>query len=153
MALHTAQLTCIMVFVIIVTGKAQCINDTQQLQEKAQQFYCTAVSLRAPATDVSTILCILYKYLILFLQQLSTVYVTMNITNCNLSQVKGTIQQFTNTCEIFTTINAFKYQLLHYLFHGNEAISDMDNFVSVLSHLQTAAGILQEISMIDVSGI
>ena len=53
MALHTAQLMCIVVFVIIVTGKAQSINDTQQLQEKAQQFYCTAVSLKA---HVSTIL-------------------------------------------------------------------------------------------------
>jgi len=74
----------------------------------------------------------------------------INLT-CNLPLVKKTIEQFTSTCEIFTTVNAFKYQLLNYLFHNNETISNITKFIGILSHLETAAEILQEIASIEAS--
>ena len=107
MALHTAQLMCIVVFVITVTGKAQCINNTHAAatgQSLTVLLHCSFSQLsQSTSKRCKHYYYVYYKYLILFLQWLSknvTVYITMNITNCNLSPVEGTI---TNTCEIFTT--------------------------------------------------
>ena len=60
---------------------------------------------------------------------------------------------FNKTCKTFTAVNAFKYQLQHYLFHdaNNESLEVVQNITSIIIGLQAAAKFLQDIMINNVN--
>ena len=73
----------------------------------------------------------------------------------NSASVKAVMDHFSKTCKTFTAINAFKYQLQHYLFHDwNSATLPAEYVVqqltSLITGLQTAAKYLQEVAVNEV---
>ena len=61
------------------------------------------------------------------------------------------MDHFNKTCKTFIAVNAFKYQLQHYLFHdANSAtlpVGVVQNLTSIIIGLQSTARYLQEIAM------
>ena len=62
---------------------------------------------------------------------------------------------FNKTCKTFTAVNAFKYQLQHYLFHdvnnANLLEDTVQQLTSIIVGLQAAARYLQEIAITEVN--
>ena len=75
--------------------------------------------------------------------------------NLNNVSIKAVLEHFDKTCKTFTAVNAFKYQLQHYLFHdGNNATLPefvVQGLTSLIIGLQTAAKYLQEIAITEVN--
>ena len=75
--------------------------------------------------------------------------------NSNHTAVKKVMNNFNKTCKTFTAVNAFKYQLQHYLFHdANNATLPEDpvqKLTSIIIGLQTTARYLQEIAITEVN--
>ena len=72
---------------------------------------------------------------------------TGNLSNTAVEQM--IMNHSTKTCKTFTTVNAFKYQLQHYLFH--DAKNATQNLTSILTSLQATARYLQEIAITEVN--
>ena len=75
--------------------------------------------------------------------------------NLNNVSIKAVMEHFNKTCKTFTAVNAFKYQLQHYLFHdGNNATLPefvVQHLTQLIIGLQTAAKHLQEIAITEVN--
>ena len=113
----------------------------------------------------------MYAYIYIYIQLHSTdnlhafnliLLQGINITlpdccDCSLhsASVKAVMDHFNKTCKTFTAINAFKYQLQHYLFHDRNSATLPAEYVvqqltSLITGLQTAAKHLQEIAINEV---
>ena len=73
---------------------------------------------------------------------------TCSLHNASIEEMMG---HFNKTCKTFTAVNAFKYQLQHYLFHdvNNATLDVVQKISSIITGLQAAARYLQEIAIID----
>ena len=81
--------------------------------------------------------------------------ITLPDSCCNCSaafntRIETMMKHFNRTCQTFTAINAFKYQLQHYLFHGHNNTTLLQNLTSIVTGLQGTARYLQQIAIIEV---
>ena len=58
------------------------------------------------------------------------------------------MKHFNRTCQTFTTVNAFKYQLQHFLFYNQTTL--LQNLTSIVTGLQATARYLKEIAITEV---
>ena len=79
--------------------------------------------------------------------------VTLSDDCCTCSATFNTtvdtmMKHFNRTCQTFTTINAFKYQLQHSLFYNQTTL--LQNLTSIVTGLQATARYLKEIAITEV---
>ena len=151
------QLLCILV--VVASSNAEKWNTKDPLTK----FYCEADELKLLAqytllNDDVRLLLLFYTYSLgkCFLQETVLSNYSESNSNCSLdvTTMEILMKHFNKTCQSFTTVNAYKYQMQNYLFNdANNATmpeSVLQNLTSIVTGLQATARYLQQIAITEV---
>ena len=86
-------------------------------------------------------------------------FASITLSDCctcssNHTAVQTAMEHFNKTCKTFAAVNAFKYQLQHYLFHdaNNATLPEgaVQNLTTIIIGLQAMANHLQDVAITEV---
>ena len=165
MSKQIVQLLCLLVAVALAVSddQSECNHINKDFPTEIVKVFCELENIKNQARALykvqqskshvrSNVIALLCKMMSYFSQKLSEYTCSLQSDTNAYNAVNMTMYRFNRTCKTFTAVNAFKYQLQHYLFHdlSDDLPEVVQYFTSMIIDLQTTAMYLQNVSKTEV---